>query len=73
MASNDYVLQCVWCERFIKPNRFPHGMAWLCICGHWQAQFFINGRVVQLQNGDEELAIQYIGEIAEMLGVNKNV
>jgi hypothetical protein len=67
MPSNDYVLQCTWCERFIEPSRFPYGMAWLCVCGHWKVLFFINSRIVKFQNGQEKLAIEYIGKIVQRL------
>ena len=73
MSSNDWTLHCVWCERFIEPSRLPHGIAWLCICGHWRVRFFIRGRTIELENGNEELAIQYLGKIVKMLKSDSNV
>lgn len=71
MPSNDYVIQCGWCEKWIEPTRVPYGMAWLCTCGHWRTHFWIDGGMRELTNGHEHLAIYYIEMIVKKLKENK--
>jgi hypothetical protein len=60
-------MKCLWCDKYVLPNRFPYGVSWLCGCGHWVVRFDIDGKLMELCNGDEELAIQYFGKVAEIL------
>ena len=60
-------IQCIQCEKFITPHGIPYGIAWLCFCGHWIAHFFIDGKIFELQTGDEELAMTCIVKIVKML------
>ena len=66
-------MSCLYCEKDVLSRWFPHGVAWLCDCGEWMIKFSIAGKSIQLQTGNEELAIQYIGKIVQLLEGDKNV
>lgn len=64
---SDNAIQCIKCGKYNSISRFPYGLGWLCSCGYWKIEFFINGRVVRLRSGDEEEALECIGKIAKIL------
>ena len=62
-----YSTMCIYCGKFVTPHSVPHGIVWLCDCGHWEIIFSIAGEIVGLRTGDEERAMRCIAKIGQIL------
>ena len=50
----NYKKQCIHCGMYNPGTRFPYGFAWLCQCGNWSAEIFIDGIARCFSTGEEE-------------------
>jgi hypothetical protein len=71
--SPNYKKQCICCGKYNSATRFPYGSAWLCYCGCWNAEIFIDGIAEYFSTGDEERVFDCIERLVKIMEENDYV
>lgn len=69
----NYKKQCIRCGRYNPGTRFPYGTAWLCQCGNWSAEIFIDGIPRCFRTGEEERVFDCIERLVKIMEENDYV